>query len=62
MNESNPMSGVREKRYYTSLARNMLLSIMLVSFTPLVLIAGVIGYYFETSYRQKVIENLSRTG
>ena len=32
--------------------------IILVSFTPLILIAGVIGYYFETSYREKVMEHL----
>jgi two-component system, NtrC family, sensor kinase len=52
------LSGAREKRYYASLTRNMLLVIILVSFTPLILIAGLIGYYFETSYRQKVIQNL----
>ncbi|MDR3554939.1 MAG: ATP-binding protein [Syntrophobacteraceae bacterium] len=58
MNEPTLLSGARGKRYYASLTRNMLLVIILVSFTPLVLIAGLIGYYFETSYRQKVIQNL----
>ncbi len=58
MSEPRSISDAREKRYYASLTRNMLLIIMLVSFTPLVLIAGVIGYYFETSYRHKVIQNL----
>ena len=47
-----------EKHYYTSLTRNMTLIVILVSFTPLILIAGLIGYYFETSYRQKVMEHL----
>ena len=58
MSESTLISGAKEKRYYASLTRNMVISIMLVSFTPLILIAGVIGYYFETAYRHKVIENL----
>lgn len=47
-----------EKHYYSSLTRNMTLIIILVSFTPLILIAGLMGYYFETSYRAKVWENL----
>ena len=32
--------------------------VILVSFTPLVLIAGLIGYNFETSYREKVTAHL----
>ncbi|MGA3118340.1 MAG: hypothetical protein ABSF90_28420 [Syntrophobacteraceae bacterium] len=47
---------MKEQYYYTSLARNMILIIILVSLTPLILIAGLIGYYFETSYREKVME------
>ena len=47
-----------EKHYYTSLTRNMTLIVIVVSFTPLILIAGLIGYYFETSYREKVMEHL----
>ncbi len=31
---------------------------VLVSFTPLILIAGLIGYYVETSYREKVLAHL----
>src|SRR5208337_2359 len=49
---------MKEKRYYTSLTRNMTLIVILVSFTPLILIAGLIGYYFETSYREKVMAHL----
>lgn len=44
--------------YYRSLNRNLVLIMVLVSFTPLVLIAGLIGYRFETSYREKVIAHL----
>ena len=51
-------STMNEKRYYTSLTRNMVLIILVVSLTPLTLIAGLMGYYFETSYREKVVENL----
>jgi two-component system NtrC family sensor kinase len=49
---------MKEKHYYTSLTRNMTLIVVLVSFTPLVLIAGLIGYYVEVSYREKVIARL----
>jgi two-component system, NtrC family, sensor kinase len=49
---------MKEKHYYTSLTRNMILIVIVVSFTPLILIAGLIGYYFETSYREKVMEHL----
>ena len=49
---------MKEKHYYSSLTRNMTLIVILVSFTPLILIAGLIGYYFETSYREKVMAHL----
>ena len=45
-------------RYYRSLTRNMLLAIILVSFAPLVLVVSIIGYKFETSYREKVFAHL----
>ncbi len=47
-----------EKHYYKSLTRNMSLIVILVSITPLILIAGLIGYRFETSYRQEVMAHL----
>ncbi|MGP0046867.1 MAG: ATP-binding protein [Syntrophobacteraceae bacterium] len=47
-----------EKHYYKSLTRNMTLIVIVVSFTPLILIAGLIGYYFETPYREKVMQHL----
>ena len=49
---------MKEKHYYSSLTRNMTLMVVLVSFTPLILIAGLIGYYVETSYREKVMAHL----
>ncbi len=45
-------------QYYASLTRNITLITLLVSLTPLTLIAGLIGYYFQTSYREKVMEHL----
>ncbi len=41
------------KDHYVALIRNMTTIFVLVSFTPLILIAGLMGYYFETSYREK---------
>jgi two-component system NtrC family sensor kinase len=49
---------MKEKHYYTSLTRNMTLIVIVVSFTPLILIAGLTGFYFESSYREKVMEHL----
>jgi two-component system NtrC family sensor kinase len=44
--------------YYRSLTRNMVLIILVVSVTPLLLISGTIGYYFDVSYHAKVLEHL----
>src|SRR5208337_3580364 len=49
---------MKEKHYYTSLTRDMTIIVVLVSFTPLILISGLIGYYCETSYREKVVAHL----
>lgn len=49
---------MENRQYYHSLTRNMMLTMILVSFTPLILIAGLIGYGFETSYREKVLAHL----
>lgn len=45
-------------RFYRSLTRNLILIMILVSFTPLILIAGIIGYRFETSYRTEALAHL----
>lgn len=44
--------------FYRSLRRNILVVIVLVSFAPLVLVTGLVGYYFHTSYRSKVLAHL----
>ena len=38
----------------------MILAIILVSLAPLTLITGLMGYYFETSYRQNILDNLQQ--
>ena len=40
------------------MTRNMTLILILVSLLPLILLAGLMGYHFETSYREKVLEHL----
>jgi two-component system, NtrC family, sensor kinase len=49
----------REHRdYYHSLTRNMLLIVIIVSFTPMILVGGTILYQFQTSYREKIHAHL----
>ncbi len=49
----------RENRdYYHSLARNMLLTVIIVSFTPMILVGGIILYQFQASYHEKVHAHL----
>jgi two-component system NtrC family sensor kinase len=49
---------MNKKSHYASLTRRMVLTIILVSLTPLTLITGLMGYYFETSYRRNILDNL----
>ena len=44
--------------YYHSLTRNMLLTVIIVSFTPMILVGGIILYQFQTSYHEKVHAHL----
>lgn len=45
--------------YYRALTRNMVLVVLIVSFTPLVLVSGIILYEFEISYKEKVYAHLA---
>lgn len=45
--------------YYRALTRNMILVVLIVSFTPLVLVSGIILYEFQKSYREKVYAHLA---
>jgi len=44
--------------YYRSLTRNMILTVIVVSLSPLILISSLIGYQFHTSYQDKVLAHL----
>jgi two-component system NtrC family sensor kinase len=54
-------SNMNERRYFNSLTKKMALIVILVSLTPLTLITGLMGYYFETYYREKILENLQES-
>ena len=44
--------------YYRSLIRRMILTIILVSITPMILVTGIILYQFHKSYQKKVYAHL----
>jgi len=44
--------------YYRSLTRNMILTVIVVSLSPLILISSLIGVQFHTSYQEKVMDHL----
>jgi two-component system, NtrC family, sensor kinase len=48
----------KNESFYRALTRNMILIVIVVSFTPLILISGIIGYQFHTSYHEKVLARL----
>ncbi len=47
-----------QEDYYRYLTRNIMLIVIVVSFAPLILFGGLIGYQFHTSYHDKVIAHL----
>jgi len=49
---------MEDRGYYQALTRKMAMIMILVSFAPLLLISGIIGHRFETSYREKVLAHL----
>jgi two-component system NtrC family sensor kinase len=48
----------RDGRYYRSLTRNIVLIVIVVSFTPMILVSGIGLYQFQTSYREKIYAHL----
>ena len=44
--------------YYNSLTRKMILTVISVSFTPMILVSGAILYQFHVSYHEKVRAHL----
>ncbi|MBN1104710.1 MAG: two-component sensor histidine kinase, partial [Deltaproteobacteria bacterium] len=53
------MGRERNSSYYSSLTRNLILVVLVVSFTPLILVSGIILYEFEKSYQEKVYAHLA---
>ena len=52
-------TGSHEKDpYYKSLTRKMILTVIIVSFTPMILVSGAILYQFHVSYHEKVADHL----
>jgi two-component system, NtrC family, sensor kinase len=41
------------------LTRNMVFVMIILSFTPLIIMTGAIGYYFDVSYRAKALDHLN---
>ena len=48
----------KKDSYYHLLTRNMLLTVILVSVMPMILVSGIILYQFEISYQEKVHAHL----
>ena len=48
----------QQNGYYRYLTRNMILSIIVVSVTPLIVIAAAILYYFQASYKDIALDHL----
>ena len=51
-------AGNQKSEYYRSLTRKMILTIIIVSFTPLILVGSIILYRFHVSYHEKVEAHL----
>ncbi len=49
---------VENGSYYRSLARKIVLAIVIVSVIPLALASGTIRYYFQVAYQEKVLDHL----
>lgn len=49
---------VASEGFYASLRRNIFVIVVVVSCAPLVLVTGLIGYFFHTSYESKVLAHL----
>ena len=51
-------AGNQKSEYYRSLTRKMILTIIIVSFAPLILVGSIILYRFHVSYHEKVEDHL----
>ena len=58
MNSEMSRKKGKVNHYYHSLTRNMVITIILVSFVPMFLVTGIIFYQFRQSYHEKVYAHL----
>ena len=58
MNPEMKQAAYQKNEYYRSLTRKMILIIIIVSFTPLILVGSIILYRFHVSYHEKVEAHL----
>ncbi len=49
----------KHKKYYQSLTRNMILTVIIVSFTPMILVISILLHQFDKSYQEKTYAHLS---
>ena len=49
----------KHAKYYQSLTRNMILSAIIVSFTPMLLVIGILLQQFQSAYHEKTYAHLS---
>lgn len=53
------MSKDKHEKYYQSLTRNMILTVIFVSFTPMILVISILLHQFDKSYQEKTYAHLS---
>ena len=53
------MTNEKNKKYYTSLSRNMALTVIVVSFTPMILVISILLHQFDRAYHEKTNAHLS---
>lgn len=53
------MNKDKHQKYYQSISRNMILTVITVSFTPMLLVICILLIQFNTSYREKTYAHLS---
>jgi len=49
----------KQEKYYQSLTRNMILTVIIVSFTPMILVISILLHQFSESYHEKTYAHLS---
>lgn len=49
----------KNSKYYQSLSRNLIITATVVSFTPLLMVIGILLYQFNVSYQEKTYAHLS---